>query len=671
MKKLLALILLAASTTYATFPTNETLELVDIDKVDGNWNQFRQKWRGDETQKITFGFDESDAAVNLTGFNTVAKLSQQRGTAQVTYIVDTNLTVSTSNAIWNVSATNIPPNGRYLCEIRSYQTGTTGPARTLAQGKVQVVNSLYASADDSTFPWPTTSNLADYLQLAGGTMTGLITLSGAPTANLHAATKLYVDAVSTAYIAADTVVSNGVTTAFTAADVIVSNGVTTAFGAADAVVTAAYVAADVIVSNGVTTAFGAADAVVTAAYIAADVIVSNGVTTAFTAADVIVSNGVSTAFAAADATWTANRAAAGYDLTGADTIQSAISGANIMTTQTVDATTIIATTNRATDLLAAGDITLTNLPNLQAGTINAQYLEIHNNSGFSIEIQGESVLPSSGVQSGVVLQDNEAAQFSYHVDDGNWHLLGAVAAVGSSGASVKDIRNVSGDTITNGYPVYASGFTANRTTVALADQDTLAGIGVMITTLANNRNGEIATSGELTGLDTSSNGELITGTSAVGANIYLAANGAARPYTIARPSVDGIQKVGIVTRVHASAGVIQIVGAGRFNDVPAVASAMTITNLLLAADLDAGGNDLTNAVNVAAYGTMTSTNFTANGAPMTFNVGSGDRYRFRTDGDGAIVQLLFDNQNGLGMSAVVQRISSRSSMVVKPTRSSA
>jgi hypothetical protein len=31
------------------------------------------------------------------------------------------------------------------------------------------------------------------LPLAGGTMTGAITLSGAPTANLHAATKQYVD----------------------------------------------------------------------------------------------------------------------------------------------------------------------------------------------------------------------------------------------------------------------------------------------------------------------------------------------------------------------------------------------------------------------------------------------------------------------------------------------
>jgi hypothetical protein len=40
---------------------------------------------------------------------------------------------------------------------------------------------------------PYSGTVGPYLPLAGGTMTGLLTLSGAPTANLHAATKLYVD----------------------------------------------------------------------------------------------------------------------------------------------------------------------------------------------------------------------------------------------------------------------------------------------------------------------------------------------------------------------------------------------------------------------------------------------------------------------------------------------
>lgn len=42
------------------------------------------------------------------------------------------------------------------------------------------------------------ATLADYLLKSGGTMTGALTLSGAPTSALHAATKAYVDAVSSA-----------------------------------------------------------------------------------------------------------------------------------------------------------------------------------------------------------------------------------------------------------------------------------------------------------------------------------------------------------------------------------------------------------------------------------------------------------------------------------------
>jgi hypothetical protein len=43
-----------------------------------------------------------------------------------------------------------------------------------------------------------TTSLSAYLLKSGGTMTGALTLSGAPTASLHAATKAYVDAVSSA-----------------------------------------------------------------------------------------------------------------------------------------------------------------------------------------------------------------------------------------------------------------------------------------------------------------------------------------------------------------------------------------------------------------------------------------------------------------------------------------
>lgn len=53
------------------------------------------------------------------------------------------------------------------------------------------------AGDRTTFPsyWTNTSTTSvGYLPLAGGTLTGPLTLSGAPTATLHAATKAYVDA---------------------------------------------------------------------------------------------------------------------------------------------------------------------------------------------------------------------------------------------------------------------------------------------------------------------------------------------------------------------------------------------------------------------------------------------------------------------------------------------
>lgn len=54
----------------------------------------------------------------------------------------------------------------------------------------------YASASSTTINAATQSALDAKLALAGGTMTGLLTLSGAPTSSLHAATKAYVDAIN-------------------------------------------------------------------------------------------------------------------------------------------------------------------------------------------------------------------------------------------------------------------------------------------------------------------------------------------------------------------------------------------------------------------------------------------------------------------------------------------
>lgn len=55
----------------------------------------------------------------------------------------------------------------------------------------------------------THSQINDLLEKAGGTMTGPLTLSGAPSSNLHAATKLYVDTADAAKANASTTVTAG------------------------------------------------------------------------------------------------------------------------------------------------------------------------------------------------------------------------------------------------------------------------------------------------------------------------------------------------------------------------------------------------------------------------------------------------------------------------------
>ena len=68
-----------------------------------------------------------------------------------------------------------------------------------APAALDTLNELAAAlGDDANFSTTVTNSLAGKLALAGGTLTGNLTLAGAPTSNLHAATKAYVDALTSA-----------------------------------------------------------------------------------------------------------------------------------------------------------------------------------------------------------------------------------------------------------------------------------------------------------------------------------------------------------------------------------------------------------------------------------------------------------------------------------------
>lgn len=73
---------------------------------------------------------------------------------------------------------------------------SAGATYTLTLPTSTGTNGQFLSTNGSgTLSWGTV-DLSTRLALAGGTMTGALTLSGAPTANLHAATKAYVDSSS-------------------------------------------------------------------------------------------------------------------------------------------------------------------------------------------------------------------------------------------------------------------------------------------------------------------------------------------------------------------------------------------------------------------------------------------------------------------------------------------
>ena len=77
------------------------------------------------------------------------------------------------------------------------QTYVQGQVDNLVNGATSALNTLNelatALGNDASFATTITSSLAGKVNLSGGTMTGALTLSGAPTVDLQAATKKYVD----------------------------------------------------------------------------------------------------------------------------------------------------------------------------------------------------------------------------------------------------------------------------------------------------------------------------------------------------------------------------------------------------------------------------------------------------------------------------------------------
>lgn len=141
-----------------------------------------------DTKKIKVG-NGTDTYANLPyyneGFNTItdgtSTVVVAGGSLTLTGSGATTVTYDNANTAISISSTDsvtTVANGDSTGGLGSIKVTKDG---TTTRPKVYGLGTMAGEAK------------TDYLALAGGTMTGALTLSGAPTSNLHAATKKYVD----------------------------------------------------------------------------------------------------------------------------------------------------------------------------------------------------------------------------------------------------------------------------------------------------------------------------------------------------------------------------------------------------------------------------------------------------------------------------------------------
>lgn len=124
-------------------------------------------------------------------------------------------------------------------------------------------------------------------------------------------------------------------------------------------------------------------------------------------------------------------------------------------------------------------------------------------------------------------------------------------------------KNASGGTLTKGTVVYISGISGNTPTVAPADADDSAkmpAFGLVYEDSSDNTPCTVVTFGDLAGIDTS--------TFTLDQPVYVSTTAGALTATAPTGESALIQNIGLVTRVHASAGSVKVGGAGRSNATP-------------------------------------------------------------------------------------------------------
>lgn len=181
---------------------------------------------------------------------------------------------------------------------------------------------------------------------------------------------------------------------------------------------------------------------------------------------------------------------------------------------------------------------------------------IHDNVAGEIAAVTEKTTPIGS--DSVLIEDSSDSNNKKRV------LFSNFPAIQDAESLLVQVRKDSSGTINAGKAVYLVGWDVGGgvPSVELADSSsasTMPAFGIARISFTNLATGVVVVAGEITGQDTSSY--------SVGDNLYISET--AGELTATKPTGTAlIQKVGQVTRSHPSAGVIEIFGAGRSNDIP-------------------------------------------------------------------------------------------------------
>jgi hypothetical protein len=132
--------------------------------------------------------------------------------------------------------------------------------------------------------------------------------------------------------------------------------------------------------------------------------------------------------------------------------------------------------------------------------------------------------------------------------------LVAFPITGQAGTLVREVRNVTGATLTKGTVVYINGASGNKPTVAKAiatsDATSAQTFGLIQADISNNSNGYLVAFGDLDGLNTSAFAE--------GVQLYLSSTTAGGYTSTKQYAPNHLVYIGVVTRQHVNQGRIEV-----------------------------------------------------------------------------------------------------------------